>query len=121
MDSTAPVKTAKQSLKVLIIVNDMKVFAGAMNFLSKHEYEVQSTDDIEAALRLVVSFEPQITLLSWNLKKANIKKMTHLIQAKFKCPVIVFAEDDTANTAASILRSGISHILLAPISGPAMH
>ncbi|MCC6276459.1 MAG: hypothetical protein IT289_00940 [Oligoflexia bacterium] len=107
--------------RILAISNNRRSIENSLIFLQRRGYQVATSNQIIEALKKIQKIKPHVVLISWNLKKTNVRKAYKLLHDSFDCVVIAFAEDTSTKTSASLMGSGIPNTLLAPITGPGIH
>jgi len=111
----------KKGVRMLVVLNNKKSLEGGLFFLERRGYQITVVNRISEAIQNLQKIRPHTILLSWNLKNTDIRKTYKLLTEKFNLLCIVFAEDPSTRTTASLMSSGIPHSLLSPVSGPSIH
>ena len=106
---------------MLVILNNRRSIDGGLLFLEKRGYQLTVVNRITEAIQVMGNFKPHTILLSWNLRNSDVRKAYKVFTEKFRLICIVFAEDSSTRTTASLMSSGIPHSLLSPVSGPSIH
>lgn len=108
-------------IRTLVAINQRKNLEGPLTHLERNYYQLHLVNRIPDLIKGLQTHRPQIVLLSWNLKNTDVKKVYRLLTQKFHLICIVFAEDNSTRTTASLMSSGIPDSLLSPVSGPSIH
>lgn len=116
-----PGESQKKAIRTIVVLNNNKYLTGGLNFLQKRNYQITVVNRISEAVKQLPILKPHAILLSWNLRNTDVRKAYKILTERFNLICIVFAEDNTTRTTASLMSSGIPHSLLAPVSGPSIH
>ncbi len=119
-DSSSSAISTEQT-KVVVLVNENSPTIPTLLFLRRRGYKIKIIHKLMDTISCLMTFKPDVFLLSWNLHKTDARKAHFLITSKFKVLCIVFGEENNTKTSNSLMRSGIPNTLLPPVSGPGMH
>lgn len=111
----------EQLPKILFLIQDPRVIEMATLQLEKMGYKICFARTTIEAFAQVQNFKPDVVLLSWNLKKVNIKSLYSHFTDKLKALVIVFSELNDPITIMKLNNSGIQNTLFPPLSGQGIH
>ena len=115
--SDKPAMPGAQSTRVLAIINENSTLSGVLSYLRKHDFQVKLAHTVADGVRELNNFKPEILLISWNLKNADIRKVHSVIIQKFSAICYILGEDDSTKTAAAMLSSGLPNTILYPVGG----
>src|SRR5438046_2236337 len=105
-----------EKFKILFLIDDELRIKSILLFLSNQGHEVRVAKTYPDALDLMEDFSPDVVLLTWHLKYADVKTVYSAISENLKIPCVVFAEEASAKTAVGLMNSGIENHMLAPVS-----
>lgn len=114
-------KEAAQTIRVLVLMNDKRALMAGLVFLQRRGYQIKVISGLSEAIQQLTAVHPHVMLISWNLKRTDVRRIYTLLTTKFNMICIVFAEDNSTKSSAALMSSGIPHTLLPPVSGPGMH
>src|SRR5665213_2146874 len=98
--------------RVLVLVNENSPVFPALLFLRRHGYKIKVIHQIMDSIRELTETKPDVLLISWNLKKTDVRKAYQLLSTKFDALCIVFGEDNNNKTSTNMMASGIANTLL---------
>ncbi len=107
--------------KILVLINDSSPALTAINYLRKREYELRVVHKLADSISELISFKPDVFLLSWNLKNTDIKKAHSFICSKFEVISFVFGEEPSTKTSLALQHCGLPNIIMPPIAGANIH
>ncbi|MCC6277578.1 MAG: hypothetical protein IT289_06670 [Oligoflexia bacterium] len=107
--------------KIIFLLNDERNVRSVLKHLQGVGYEIRIAHHLGELIKSLEIFEPRAIMMSWNLKRTNVRLMYKLLSEKLGIPCIVFAEELGTKTAVTLMNSGILNHMLAPVSGGAVH
>lgn len=108
-------------IKVLVLINENSPVLPALQYLKKRNYELRLCHKLMDGINELNKFKPDILLLSWNLKKTDIKKVHSLICNKFPVTCFVIGEDNTSKNTALMLAANLPNTVMPPLGGANIH
>lgn len=111
----------KVGLNVLVITGHQDLVNRCAPFLEQNGYKISVSHSVNEALTSIVSIQPHVILLDWNLKSTNVLKVYTYVTEKLKIPCLVFTEDDNPRTTSLLMKSRIKHTLFPPIGGQGIY
>lgn len=107
--------------KVVVLINENSPVLSPLLFLRKKGYKIKITHKLSEAVSEVSKQRPDIFLISWNLKRVDVRKVYQLLTKNFKLLCVIFGEENNPKTSSGMMRSGIPNSIFPPISGPGVH
>jgi DNA-binding NarL/FixJ family response regulator len=108
------------ALSVVAVVRNPRTMGATISFLHS-QYNLVVVSSLPHLIQALQTHRPKVLLLSWNLKNIDVKRLRQMLIELFRIKCIVFAEDSQKQTTSSLMNSGISQFLLAPVSGANIH
>lgn len=106
-----------RQIKILFIMNNLAAFRDRLIFLNSHGIVVKAAADINNALAVIAAEMPDVVFVSWDLKKANVKKFYELLTKTHGFLCVIVAEDRSPLRVSALMNSGIPSLILPPVSG----
>ncbi len=107
-------------MNLVVIASNRNSLGKGASYLAHHGYKIRYMRDLSVALDLFARAKPELVLLSWNLG-TNVVASFSKIHDEFGIPCMVFSEDQSPRSMASLTRSRIPNVIFPPLTGPSIH
>ena len=108
---------AFHALKILALVNENSPATPALEYLKRRGHQLEIRNNLMDGIHQLSLFEPDVLLLSWNLKNTDIKRVYPLITNKFNSICFVIGEDNSNKTTSQLMSSGLPNLIFPPVGG----
>lgn len=105
-------------IKLLCVVKNTKKFSGVASYLTRRGWEVEVTDQVRDALKMVATTDPDYIMVSMNAGNRNITQMPQIVLRTFKIETIIFGESTDTKTIQMLQTTVSSHKIMGVVSGP---
>jgi DNA-binding NarL/FixJ family response regulator len=119
MTQKRQLRTASDSKKKVLIVDDHPVVRDGLITLLEHERDLKvcgNADDAAEALKSISTLKPDVVIVDIGLKSSDGIELTKSIKMRYpKLPVVVFSIHDESVYAERALRAGASAYLMKEV------
>ncbi|MBK9294061.1 MAG: hypothetical protein IPM57_06385 [Oligoflexia bacterium] len=113
--------TNENATKVLVLINENSPVLSPLLFLKRKGYRIKIIHKLSEAITEITKNRPDILMISWNLKRVDVRKIYQLLTKNSKLLCCIFGEDNNPRTSNTMMRSGIPNAIFPPLSGPGVH
>lgn len=102
-------------------MNNLASYKDRLVYLHSQGVVVKAAAEVSNALNIISAEMPDVLFVSWDLKKVNVKKFCDMLSKSHGFICVVFAEERSPLRVSALLNSGLSNLILPPVSGKAIH
>lgn len=108
--------TSKQNKAVLVVAHDLQTRQWLSTWLHNNGFDPIATDDIDTA-RNNLDRDPMLVISDIDSPQTSVNRLTQVLRSsEINAPVIVLANESSANQAVESMGDGATDYLLKPIN-----
>jgi len=108
------------NVKLLCIVKNARRFESVSGFLSRRGWEVEVTENVRDAMKLVATSDPDYLLVSMNANNKNIVQLPQIAMRTLQVETIAFGEATDTKTIQLLHTTQAGHKIMGLVSGPSL-